>query len=161
MSSLLGSAHSSEHIHDLGYTYCILILMDMLELCKASYLVMQDVNYQLFAESVREECTLGLKGIDRKRVDEVLDILGILPFADRHPNTLSGGQKQRLALAVSMISDRRIIALDEPTSGLDYDNMIRTGKIVKKLAEEGKIIIIVTHDNEFIANCCNRVVRLG
>ncbi len=131
------------------------------ELCKASYLVMQDVNYQLFAESVREECTLGLKGIDRKRVDEVLDILGLLPFADRHPNTLSGGQKQRLALAVSMISDRRIIALDEPTSGLDYDNMIRTGKIVKKLAEEGKIIIIVTHDNEFIANCCNRVVRLG
>lgn len=60
-----------------------------------------------------------------------------------------------------VISDRRIIALDEPTSGLDYDNMIRTGKIVKKLAEEGKIIIIVTHDNEFIANCCNRVVRLG
>jgi energy-coupling factor transport system ATP-binding protein len=131
------------------------------ELCKQSYLVMQDVNYQLFAESVREECTLGMKGIDKKRVDEVLEVLGLLPFADRHPNTLSGGQKQRLALAVSMISDRKIIALDEPTSGLDYDNMVRTGEIVKELAKDGKIIIIVTHDKEFISSCCTRVVRLG
>lgn len=136
-------------------------LLKSKELCKESYLVMQDVNYQLFAESVREECTLGMKGIDKKRVDEVLDILGLLPFADRHPNTLSGGQKQRLALAVSMISDRKIIALDEPTSGLDYDNMVRTGEIVKELAKDGKIIIIVTHDKEFISSCCTRVVRLG
>lgn len=130
------------------------------ELLKKSYLVMQDVNYQLFAESVREECSLGIKGVDKERVDQVLDELGLLDYADKHPNTLSGGQKQRLALAVSIISKRKIIALDEPTSGLDYENMIRTSKIIKKLANDNKMIIIVTHDEEFIANCCNRVVRL-
>ena len=121
---------------------------------------MQDVNYQLFAESVREECSLGIKGVDKERVDQVLDELGLLDYADKHPNTLSGGQKQRLALAVSIISKRKIIALDEPTSGLDYENMIRTSKIIKNLANDNKMIIIVTHDEEFIANCCNRVVRL-
>lgn len=106
------------------------------ELLKKSYLVMQDVNYQLFAESVREECSLGIKGVDKERVDQVLDELGLLDYADKHPNTLSGGQKQRLALAVSIISKRKIIALDEPTSGLDYENMIRTSKIIKNLAND-------------------------
>ena len=136
-------------------------VMKSKDLCKESYLVMQDVNYQLFAESVRDECTLGLRNADKTSVDNVLDVLGLLKFADRHPNTLSGGQKQRLSLAVSMISDKRIIALDEPTSGLDYENMVRTSTIVKKLAEQGKIILIVTHDEEFIANCCTRVIKLG
>jgi energy-coupling factor transport system ATP-binding protein len=136
-------------------------IMKWKELRKRSYLVMQDVNYQLFAESVRAECSLGLKGVSKERVDKTLEMLGLLPFADRHPNTLSGGQKQKLALAVSMISEKQIIALDEPTSGLDHDNMVRTSEIIRQLAKEGKIVIVVTHDEEFILNCCDRVVDLA
>jgi energy-coupling factor transport system ATP-binding protein len=60
-----------------------------------------------------------------------------------------------------MISEKQIIALDEPTSGLDHDNMVRTSEIIRQLAKEGKIVIVVTHDEEFILNCCDRVVDLA
>ena len=125
-----------------------------------SYMVMQDVNYQLFAESVEAECTLGLKHPDTTLVESTLEELGLAPFRERHPNTLSGGQKQRLAAAASMVCGKELLVFDEPTSGLDYDSMVRLAALIQRLSKLGKIIFIVTHDYEFVCRTCGRVLHL-
>ena len=73
------------------------------ERLKRSYMVMQDVNYELFADSVEAECSFGIRNPDQTLVNATLEELGLAPYRERHPNTLSGGQKQRVAVAVSMI----------------------------------------------------------
>lgn len=128
---------------------------------KQCYMVMQDVHYQLFAESVEKECCFGIKGVDFKQITQILTDLGLILYKDKHPNTLSGGQKQRLAVATSIISGRDILIFDEPTSGLDYDSMIRVAQLIKALRERGKIVFVVTHDYEFICETCTRILLFG
>ena len=127
---------------------------------KYSYMVMQDVNYQLFAESVEAECTFGIKHPDAELAEKTLAELGLDPFRNRHPNTLSGGQKQRLAAAVSMVCGKELLVFDEPTSGLDYDSMVRLSALVRGVSAMGKVIFIVTHDYEFTCRTCRRVLYL-
>lgn len=126
---------------------------------KLSYMVMQDVNYQLFAESVEKECYFGIKNTDMRSIEQVMKELKIYQYKDCHPNTLSGGQKQRTAVAVSMICRKEILVFDEPTSGLDFDSMQQVAKLLTKLASMGKIIFVVTHDYEFISSVCSRVIH--
>ena len=132
----------------------------MKERMKRSYMVMQDVNYQLFAESVEEECTFGIKQPDTALAEQTLEELGLAPFRERHPNTLSGGQKQRLAAAASMVCGKELLVFDEPTSGLDYDSMVRLSTLIRRLSDMGKVIFIVTHDSEFVCRTCTRVLHL-
>ena len=127
---------------------------------KRSYMVMQDVNYQLFAESVEAECTLGIRRPDTALAQQTLEQLGLSPLRTRHPNTLSGGQKQRLAAAVSMVCGKELLVFDEPTSGLDADSMLHLSALVRQLAGAGKVIFIVTHDYEFVCRTCNRILHL-
>ncbi|MDD2980541.1 MAG: energy-coupling factor ABC transporter ATP-binding protein [Hespellia sp.] len=127
---------------------------------KRSYMVMQDVNYQLFAETVEKECCFGLKHPDLDAVKQAMERLGIYEYRTDHPNTLSGGQKQRVAVAVSMICEKEILIFDEPTSGLDYESMIRVSKLLKTLSEMGKVIFVVTHDYEFLTTACTRIIHL-
>lgn len=129
------------------------------ECLKLSYMVMQDVNYQLFAESLEKECTLGIKNADIKMVEKILKDLNLYEYRDSHPGTLSGGQKQRAAVAVSMISQKEILIFDEPTSGLDFDSMKKVAGLIRKLSYMGKIIFIVTHDYEFISLCTSRIIH--
>ena len=124
-----------------------------------SYMVMQDVNYELFADSVKNECHLGIKKADERLIDKTLQELALYQFKDRHPNTLSGGQKQRVAVAVSQVCGKKILTFDEPTSGLDYDSMMQVASLIKKLAKEA-IIIIVTHDVEFLNSVCTEIYEL-
>lgn len=132
----------------------------MKERMKRSYMVMQDVNYQLFAESVEEECTFGIKQPDTALAEQTLEELGLAPFRERHPNTLSGGQKQRLVAAASMVCGKELLVFDEPTSGLDYDSMVRLSSLIRRLSDMGKVIFIVTHDYEFVCRTCTRVLHL-
>ncbi|MCH3916010.1 MAG: energy-coupling factor ABC transporter ATP-binding protein [Spirochaetia bacterium] len=129
-------------------------------LMKQSYLVMQDVNYELFAESVEKECTFGIKDPDKALANATLQELELTPFRHWHPNTLSGGQKQRLAVAVSVICKKEILVFDEPTSGLDYDSMTRVARLIESLARKGKIIFVTTHDYEFVCQTCNRLLYM-
>lgn len=131
------------------------------ELKKKAFMVMQDVNYQLFADSVLNECILGTEEKSRDMAEKVLEEMGLLEFESLHPNTLSGGQKQRLAIAVSLMMDKEILLFDEPTSGLDYKNMCLCADFLKQLADRGKIVIVVTHDEEFIDLCCDEIYNLA
>lgn len=130
------------------------------------YMIMQDVNHQLFTESVRDEVILSMTDkslTDEKKAqkaDEILVQLDLAEYADTHPMALSGGQKQRTAVASGIASSKPIIIFDEPTSGLDLAHMKQVSDELKKLRDMGKTVIVVTHDNEFILSCCDHVVRL-
>ncbi len=128
---------------------------------QTSYLVMQDVNYELFAESVEAECSFGIKNPDRGLVEHTMKKLGLIPFREQHPNTLSGGQKQRVAVSVSLIGGKELLIFDEPTSGLDYNSMRQVAGIIRELAASGKIIFVVTHDYEFVCRTCTRVLHFA
>ena len=130
---------------------------------RACSMVFQDVNYQLFADSVRTEVSFGLtdaEAPDAARVDEVLDGLGLAAYAERHPATLSGGQKQRLAVAACIATGKRLLVFDEPTSGLDLGSMRTVAALVRRLADEGRAVLVVTHDLEFIGQACDKAVRV-
>jgi energy-coupling factor transport system ATP-binding protein len=126
-----------------------------------SYMVMQDVNYQMFAESVEKECGFGLKRPDTNFIQHLLEDLELYQFRGRHPNTLSAGQKQRLAVAAGIAANKELLVFDEPTSGLDYDSMRRAAMLIRHLAVRKKLVFIVTHDLEFIAQACTRVLHLS
>ena len=124
-----------------------------------AYFVMQNTDCQLFGDSVEEELLLNGKGSTQEQRDDLLKMYGLFEWKERHPAILSGGQKQRLTLAVSDWIDTPILILDEPTSGLDYKNMVRISEHLKALAQKGKTILIITHDYEFAAMTCNRVLH--
>ena len=125
-----------------------------------TYMVMQDVNYQLFTESVEAECSFGLKTAQAEAVEAALNALHLTEIRTRHPGSLSGGQKQRVAIAAGQVSAKPLLVFDEPTSGLDYDSMARVSAVIRSLAA-GRIIFVVTHDYEFIHKACTRIVHLG
>lgn len=126
-----------------------------------SYMVMQDVGHQLFTDSVWEECHLGTQNPDEAQVDYALNLLELSPYKDRHPLSLSGGQKQRLAVAVSLICGRTVLVFDEPTSGLDLSSMKEVGRLAKELSQHGSILMIITHDVEFMKHICSRILVLS
>lgn len=120
------------------------------ERVKNSALVMQDVNHQLFAESVEEELKLGIKDLTQDKIDMVLKELGLSQLRDRHPMSLSGGEKQRVAIASVLCKNSRFIYFDEPTSGMDHKNMLKISKLIKEMKTKDNIIFIVSHDIEFL-----------
>jgi len=83
------------------------------------------------------------------------DFLGISDIENRHPYDLSGGQAQRLALAMVLERNADILLLDEPTKGFDTVLKDKLAKILKELCEQGKTVLIVTHDIEFISAHCD------
>lgn len=129
---------------------------------QACYMVMQDVNHQLFTESVMDEILLSLDNSDEEKAaleaKRIMESLHISEYKDAHPMSLSGGQKQRVAIASAIASDKQVIIFDEPTSGLDYRHMKKVAENLKELSSLGKTLFIVTHDPELIARCCNYLV---
>ena len=127
---------------------------------RIAYCVMQDVNHQLFSDSVWGECQLAMEGLSDQRIQEVLERLHLLAFREKHPMSLSGGQKQRLAVATAMLSQKPLLVFDEPTSGLDYARMQEVACCARELADEGRVVLVVTHDREFLQCACDRVLEL-
>ena len=122
---------------------------------KLIFLVMQDVNHQLFTESVLDEVLISQSDANEDEARRILSTLDLEAFADRHPQSLSGGQKQRVAVASAIASGRDIMLFDEPTSGLDYTHMLQIGEILRSLKDQRKTVIVVTHDRELIKECCD------
>ena len=89
-----------------------------------------------------------------------LDELGVADLADRHPLSLSGGQKQRLVIATAIDQDARVLILDEPTSGVDHRHLVAIAAELRDLAREGRIVIVISHDIEFLNECTDHVIEI-
>ena len=134
--------------------------MDRKARLKRSYMVMQDVNHQLFTNSVLSEVLLSMEHPDEKAAEKILESLDLDEYKEKHPMALSGGQKQRVAIASAIAAQAQILLFDEPTSGLDYRHMREVAELLKRLAAEGKTIFVSTHDPELIALCCDKIIRI-
>ena len=124
-------------------------------------MVMQDVNHQLFTDSVVDECELAAPDASKEKIDKLLQGSDLLSYKEVHPAVLSGGQRQRLAVCQAVLSGKKVVIFDEPTSGLDYTHMMQTGEIIQKLSHEGYIVLVITHDYEFLNLVCHSVIQLG
>lgn len=124
--------------------------------------VMNDVDYQLFGDSVYNELLIGNADIENlhQKIETVLKQLNLQEVRDMHPMSLSGGQKQRLVIAASCIRNSALTVLDEPTSGLDYRNMLQVSALLQELAANRNAVLIISHDYEFIINTCSRILLL-
>ena len=129
-------------------------------------LVFQNPDHQLFSETVEEEISFALKnfGYDRKtikrRVEWALKMLDLERYRKVSPFMLSGGERKRVALASVLAWDPKIIILDEPTIGQDYMQKEKLRQFILQLNQQGKTIIVVTHDVEFIAECNPRIILM-
>ena len=95
----------------------------------------------------------------RERALKLLQDIGIGHRSDFSPQNISGGERQRVAIARALANDPTIIIADEPTGNLDLKNSDDVMKILSKLNQEGRTIIMVTHNPEITENC-SRVIRL-
>lgn len=130
------------------------------ERLKMSSLVMQDVNHQLFTDSVTDEIGLGIKNAEKSKVEDVLKSLDLFDMKDRHPMSLSGGQKQRVAVASVVYKNSKLVFFDEPTSGMDYANMMKISNLIKSCKRPDNIIFIISHDMEFLNETADCVMDI-
>lgn len=124
-------------------------------------MVMQEVNHQLFSDSVKNECLLAKEDATGAEIMSLLESFDLAEYADNHPMTLSGGQRQRLAICQAVMGGKKLLIFDEPTSGLDFRHMCQVQKLMKKLAEANYIILVVTHDYEFLNRTCDGYVQIN
>jgi putative ABC transport system ATP-binding protein len=96
----------------------------------------------------------------RNRIaEQYLQKVGLIDLKHHKPSELSGGQKQRIAIARALVSQPKIILADEPTGALDSNTSLEIIQLFKEINNEGKTLIIVTHNND-VADQCNRVVKI-
>ena len=129
------------------------------ERSKRSFMVMQDVNRQLFADSVLEEVMMNADS-SVEDAESILARLGIFELKDRHPASLSGGQKQRTAIASALCAKKDLLIFDEPTSGLDRRGMERFGSLLRDLQTQVALSLVITHDPELIMSCCTHILHI-
>ena len=119
------------------------------------------INYKTALENIA--LPLYYQGIARKKRQQIaleyLDKVGLSEWAEHLPSELSGGQKQRIAIARALASQPKVLLADEPTGALDSQTSEEVMALIKKINNEGKTILVVTHEHE-IANMCARIITL-
>lgn len=115
--------------------------------------------------SVLDNVTLAMtlsnvsKADREKRAKEILGVVGLQDQLHKKPDAISGGQKQRVAIARALVNDPDIIIADEPTGALDSETTNQVLEMIKEIAENGKLVIMVTH-SEKVAAYSSRVVTI-
>lgn len=97
----------------------------------------------------------------RKKALELLNTINLKDKAEHYPNELSGGQKQRVAIIRTLIMEPDIILFDEPTSALDPEMIGEVLDLIKKVADTGKTMVIVSHEMNFVKKVSNRVLFIA
>jgi energy-coupling factor transport system ATP-binding protein len=130
-------------------------------------LIFQNPDNQLFAETVAQELAFSLRNfgfsedVIERRVTSILNTLDLERYEKSSPFVLSGGERKRVALGAILVWDPKHVIMDEPTIGQDYLQKDRLRNFIMQLVSQGKTVIIVTHDVEFVAECKPRVVLLS
>jgi energy-coupling factor transport system ATP-binding protein len=137
------------------------------ELSRNVGLVFQNPDHQLFSETVEEEIAFGMRnfGFDEDaiadRIERMLNFLDLTRYRKSSPFMLSGGERKRVALATVLAWDPKIIVVDEPTIGQDYAHKEKLRQYITQLTEQGRTVVLVTHDVEFVADCAPRVILMS
>lgn len=130
-------------------------------------LIFQNPDNQLFSETVAQELAFSLRNfgfsedVIERRVTSILNTLDLGRYEKSSPFVLSGGERKRVALAAILVWDPKHVIMDEPTIGQDYLQKDRLRNFILQLVSQGKTVVIVTHDIEFVAECKPRVVLLS
>ena len=130
-------------------------------------LVFQNPDHLLFSETVRDEVAFALrnfgysKEIIQKQVSKTLEALDLMGYADTSPFLLSGGERKRAALAAVLAWEPDYLVLDEPTIGQDYLQKERLRDFILQLYSQGKAVVIISHDVEFVAEAGPEVVLMS
>lgn len=129
------------------------------EIYKISSLVFQNPDDQIVADTIELDVAFAMENYSipnkemNKKIDDVLEIVGLSNRRKDKVHSLSGGEKQRLCIASSLVLNPKIIVLDEPTSMLDAENRIKVIEVLNKIHSMGTTIIIVTHHINEIEYC--------
>ena len=130
-------------------------------------LVFQNPDHLLFSETVRDEVAFGLRNfgfaadVVQIQVTRTLEALGLADYSDTSPFLLSGGERKRVALAAILASEPDYLILDEPTIGQDYLQKERLRNFILQLYSQGKAVVMITHDVEFVAESNPKVILLS
>ena len=130
-------------------------------------LVFQNPDHLLFSETVKDEVAFGLRNfgftpdVVEEQVQRTLEALGLGEYADTSPFLLSGGERKRVALAAILATEPEYLILDEPTIGQDYLQKERLRNFILQLYSQGKAVVMITHDVEFVAESNPKVVLLS
>jgi energy-coupling factor transport system ATP-binding protein len=128
--------------------------------------VFQNPDHQLFSETVEEEIAFALKNfgfeaeVIEQRISWALNLLGLTQYRKTSPFLLSGGERKRVALASVLAWNPNMLILDEPTIGQDHQQKENLRQFIIQMQAQGKTVVIVTHDVEFVAECNPRVVLM-
>ncbi|HEX2194719.1 MAG TPA: ATP-binding cassette domain-containing protein [Candidatus Limnocylindria bacterium] len=134
------------------------------QLAKLVGLVFQDPARQIFAGSVQAEVefgprNVGLRGVElREAVDEALAVVGLSDQARTNPYDLGESRRKLLALAAVLAMRTPVLVLDEPTTGQDLAGTTLVRDVIGAVAAEGRTVIAISHDMEFVADAFERVV---
>ncbi len=120
--------------------------------------VFQNPEHQLVTSTVENE--IRITGVSDDRCDALLHQFHLSEHRDRHPLTLSGGQARRLSVSTMVAEQREVVVLDEPTYGQDWDNTVELIGFIRGLRDEGRSVIIATHDLDFALQHCSHIVAL-
>lgn len=141
--------HTKNLIHEVGYVF-------------------QNPEHQFITHTVEGELSFGLRGIMgleeekiMKHVKETLERFDLINYYNSSPFTLSHGEKRRLSVATMTIVGQNILILDEPTFGQDLKNTRKLLKLLQELHEEGRTIIIITHDMNLVAEHAKHVAVMS
>ena len=104
--------------------------------------------------------SFSLSSIDHECVEYALDFTGLNNFRNRQVNTLSGGERQRAFLALSLAQDGAVLLFDEPTNHLDLVAQIQILSLLRRLADQGKVVVSVLHDLNQLSKYCSRLALL-
>ncbi|MBC6719759.1 ABC transporter ATP-binding protein [Treponema sp. Marseille-Q4130] len=155
LSGLLREKHGS--ISSCGKYSCNDIKLNCRTRRKTIYYLSNNLDSNLFEVSATEELRLNDPAADAA---EILKDYCLDSVANTHPQILSGGQKQRLAIAAASLLKRDVYIFDEPTSGLDGKNMRLIAGKMRELQEHDRIVIVISHDYEFLMEVCSVVLHL-
>lgn len=139
---------------------------DKATLRKKLGIVFQFPEMQLFEQTVQKDIYFGLKKFklsDEEKYKRAKDILALLnldfdKIKDKSPLALSGGEKRKIAVAGILVCKPKYLILDEPIAGLDYASRENFMNLLVKLKETGTTVIIISHNADYIAEYCDRVI---
>ena len=129
-------------------------------------LVFQDADAQIVGQSVAKDAAFGPENLRlpreeiANRVKAALEATGLTGFDNRRPHSLSGGEKRRLAVAGVLAMEPDLLVLDEPFTGLDWPGSSSLLKVLSELHQNGKTILLITHDLEKVLAHADRLILM-